>query len=133
VSFCGAAAVTYGLRFCRHWIQLRKEKLCREYTIGPAVLLIATVAAGAEKIKVDKTDAVGRRIENEYFVADLSEDSGTLRALTYKPFGVTFFRNPQNGRMHKGISCSARAPRLQGYRRVDACPDVPRRAEGGIT
>src|SRR5438876_8358313 len=80
--------------------------------IAQAVLLIVTAAAGAEKLKVEKTDAVGRRIENEYFVADLShrvmngqqEDSGTLRGLTYKPFGVTFFRNPQNGRMHKGIS-----------------------------
>jgi hypothetical protein len=55
---------------------------------------------------VEKTDRVGRKIENQYFVADLSrrtvrgqeEDSGTLRALTYKQFGVTLLRT-QN-RMH---------------------------------
>jgi len=77
------------------------------------LLLIAIASAsGAEKLRLEKTDPVGRKIENEFYIADLShrvmngkeEDSGTLRGLTYKPFGVTFFRNPPNGRMHKGIS-----------------------------
>jgi hypothetical protein len=60
----------------------------------------------ADKLRVEKTDRVGRKIENEYFIADLShrvikdkeEDSGTLRALTYKPFGVTLLRT--SNRMH---------------------------------
>jgi hypothetical protein len=66
------------------------------------------VAAGAasDELKITKADRVGRIVENEYFVADLSqrtvrskqEDSGTLRALTYKPFGVKLLRT-QN-RMH---------------------------------
>jgi hypothetical protein len=72
-----------------------------------AVILIASVSAlGADTLRVEETDRVGRRIDNRYFTADLSsrlsrgqeEDSGTLRALTYKPFGVTLLRT-QN-RMH---------------------------------
>lgn len=66
--------------------------------------LAATVAA--DTLRIEKTDRVGRKIENEYFIADLSyrvvqgqqEDSGTLRALTYKPFGVTLLR--ARNRMH---------------------------------
>lgn len=68
-------------------------------------IAIATTAA-ADTLRIEKPDRVGRRIENQYFIADLShrtiqgreEDSGTLRALTYKEFGVTFHRT--NNRMH---------------------------------
>jgi hypothetical protein len=68
--------------------------------------LSCLILAGAEAPKVEKTDKVGRKVENEFFIADLSsrmyrgqqEDSGTMRALTYKPFGVTLLRT-QN-RMH---------------------------------
>lgn len=63
-------------------------------------------AVGADKLRIEKTDRVGRKIENQYFIADLShrtiqdkeEDSGTLRALTYKQFGVTLLRT--RNRMH---------------------------------
>jgi hypothetical protein len=69
-------------------------------------LAIAACTNAADKLRIDKPDRVGRIVENRYFVADLShrtvrgrqEDSGALRALTYKPFGVTFLRT-QN-RMH---------------------------------
>ncbi len=62
--------------------------------------------AGADALKIEKTDRVGRKVENEYFIADLSsrmyrgrqEDSGTIRALTYKAFGVTLLRT--ENRMH---------------------------------
>jgi hypothetical protein len=75
------------------------------------ILLLAIAASGAD-LRVEKTDAIGRKVENDFFVADLSsrtaggrpEDSGTLRALTLKAFGVTLFRDPVNGRMHKGLS-----------------------------
>jgi len=68
------------------------------------VLCLPVVAADA--LKIQKPDRVGRIVENQFFIADLShrtirgaeEDSGTLRALTYKPFGVTLLRT-QN-RMH---------------------------------
>jgi hypothetical protein len=67
-------------------------------------LLLALAASSS--LQVESTDRVGRRIENEHFVADLSrriidgkqEDSGALRALTYKAFGVTLLRTPN--RMH---------------------------------
>jgi hypothetical protein len=70
------------------------------------VALAALSAGAADTLRIDKTDRVGRRIENQYFIADLSrrtvqgkeEDSGTMRALTYKEFGVTLLRT-QN-RMH---------------------------------
>lgn len=70
------------------------------------VLVILGVAADADKLRIEKTDRVGREIENEYFIADLShrtiqdkeEDSGTLRGLTYKKFGVTLLRT--RNRMH---------------------------------
>src|SRR5437899_10116435 len=70
------------------------------------LLVLSIPAVAADKLKIEKPDRVGRVIENQYFVADLShrtirgveEDSGTLRALTYKPFGVTLLRT-QN-RMH---------------------------------
>jgi hypothetical protein len=73
--------------------------------------LVASIA-WSQTVHVEKTGAVGRRIENRYFIADLSprpvngkeEDSGTLRELTCKEFGLTLFRNPGNGRMHKGPS-----------------------------
>jgi hypothetical protein len=73
-------------------------------------------------LRIEKTDRVGRKIENKHFIADLShrtiqdkeEDSGTLRALTYKQFGVTLLRT--RNRMHW-------APNLQregasGYRGI---------------
>lgn len=70
-------------------------------------LVIAMAAlAGAGDLKIEKTDRLGRKIENQYFVADLSmrvkdgrnEDSGTLRGLTYKQFGITLVRD--RNRMH---------------------------------
>ena len=69
-------------------------------------LIVLRVAGAADTLKIEKTNRVGRKIENQYFVADLSsrtvrgqeEDSGTLRALTYKQFVVTLLRS-QN-RMH---------------------------------
>jgi len=75
-------------------------------------LFLLTLAASAADLRVDKTDPIGRRIENAFYIADLShrtingsdEDSGTLRALTLKDFDVTLFRDPSNGRMHKGPS-----------------------------
>src|SRR5262249_46012600 len=68
--------------------------------------ILCTSAMAADALKIGKPDRVGRVIENQYFIADLShrtirgveEDSGTLRALTYKPFGITLLRT-QN-RMH---------------------------------
>lgn len=69
-------------------------------------LIIVPCAGAADSLKVEKTDRVGRKIENRHFVADLSrrtvrgqeEDSGTVRGLTYKQFGVTLCRT--ENRMH---------------------------------
>src|SRR5215831_13543228 len=80
--------------------------------IWRVIPVLAACAACAQTVRVEATGAVGRRIENRYFIADLSprawngreEDSGTLRALTFKEFGLTLFRNAGNGRMHKGPS-----------------------------
>jgi hypothetical protein len=58
-----------------------------------SLLLLALAASGADL-----------RVENAVYVAELAQDSGTLRALTFKDFGVTLFRNPGNGIMHKGPS-----------------------------
>src|SRR5947209_8421769 len=69
-----------------------------------AGMFLLTLAASAADLRVEKAGALGRRIDNPVYIADLSEDSGTLRALTFKEFGVTFFRDPANGRMHKGPS-----------------------------
>ena len=62
--------------------------------------------AAKERLQVDQTGPAGFRVENSAFTADHSartangveEDSGTLRALTYKAAGVTLLRT-QN-RMH---------------------------------
>lgn len=70
------------------------------------VLIVMSITVGADKLRIEKPDRVGRKIENQYFSADLShrriqdkeEDSGTLRALTYKQFGVTLRRT--RNRMH---------------------------------
>jgi hypothetical protein len=70
------------------------------------VPLVCLRLAGADALKIERTDQVGRKVENQYFIADLSsrmyrgrqEDSGTMRALTYKPFGVTLLRT--ENRMH---------------------------------
>src|SRR5262249_44436551 len=80
------------------------------------------ITAGEDTLRIEKTDRVGRKIENEDFIADLTsrniqdkeEDSGTLRALTFKQFGVTLLRT--KNRMHW-------APNLQrvgaqGYRGI---------------
>ncbi len=72
----------------------------------PTLLLLAASVAAAAEWKVTFTDPVGCKVENDYFVADLSkrvvankeEDSGTLRSLTLKQFGVTLARTPN--RMH---------------------------------
>ena len=69
-------------------------------------LALLPLTGASDSVKVEKTGRVGRKIENQYFVADLShrtikgqeEDSGTLRALTYKQFGVTLLRT--ENRMH---------------------------------
>src|ERR1041384_5127057 len=71
------------------WYRMLRLLLC--------AFAIAACTAAADKLRIDKPDRVGRIVENQYFVADLShrtvrgqeEDSGTLRALTYKAFGVT--------------------------------------------
>lgn len=70
-----------------------------------AVLLLTTIAA-AQPIKVERTSRAGRRVETAHFIADLSartiggkpEDSGTIRALTYKAFSITLKRT--ENRMH---------------------------------
>ena len=70
------------------------------------LLLLCLPAFAADKLKVDKPDRIGRVVENQFYIADSShrtvrgavEDSGAIRALTYKPFGVTLLRT-QN-RMH---------------------------------
>ena len=72
-------------------------------------LLASACAAplfGAGGLVVSKPNRIGRIVENEHFIADLSErvvggrpeDAGTIRALTYKPFGVKLFRT--RNRMH---------------------------------
>lgn len=66
---------------------------------------ILEVEPGAT-LRVEQPDPVGFRVENDFLLADHSartangvpEDSGTLRALTFKPAGVTLLRT-QN-RMH---------------------------------
>ncbi len=71
-----------------------------------AILMAMSIITETDKLRIEKTDRVGRKIENEYFIADLShrtiqgaeEDSGTLRGLTYKKFGVTLLRT--RNRMH---------------------------------
>jgi hypothetical protein len=71
-----------------------------------AIFIAIGVATVTDTLKIEKTDRVGRKIENEHFIADLSrrvindkeEDSGTLRSLTYKKFGVTLLRT--RNRMH---------------------------------
>jgi hypothetical protein len=70
-----------------------------------ALTCLPLTVAG-DTLKITKTDRVGRIVENQYFVADLSartvrekhEDSGTLRALTYKDFDVKLLRT--ENRMH---------------------------------
>jgi len=100
-----------------------------------AVVLVALGAAsGADTLRIEKPDRVGRRIENEHFIADLSrrviqdkeEDSGSLRALTYKKFGVTLLRT--RNRMHW-------APNLQragapGYKGIGTWHPVQEFREG---
>lgn len=69
-------------------------------------LSLFAAAAWAADVKVTKPDRVGRVVENSHYIADSShrtvrgveEDSGAIRALTYKRFGVTLLRT-QN-RMH---------------------------------
>jgi hypothetical protein len=73
-------------------------------------------------MRIEKTDRVGRKIENEHFIADLShrtiqgveEDSGTLRGLTYKKFGVTLLRT--RNRMHWAPNLQREG--AQGYRGI---------------
>src|SRR4051812_12606738 len=68
--------------------------------IRSLLILALFSTAGAETLHIQKTDRIGRKIENKYFVADLSsrdldgnkEDGGALRALTYKAAGVTLLR-----------------------------------------
>ncbi len=70
------------------------------------IFLVAAGLAAQDKLIVKQTDPIGCIVENVFFRADLSkrtvngadEDNGTLRALTYKQFGVTLLRS-QN-RMH---------------------------------
>jgi hypothetical protein len=71
-----------------------------------AILFLCVPALAVAQLKIDKPDRVGRVVENPFYIADSShrtvrgaeEDSGTIRALTYKPFGVKLLRT-QN-RMH---------------------------------
>jgi hypothetical protein len=75
----------------------------------PIVILVALAGMGCvEVLDIQKTDRVGRKIENRYLIADLSsrmldgakEDGGALRGLTYKPLGVTLLRTQHAVRMH---------------------------------
>ena len=93
----------------------------------------------ADKIRIEKPDRVGRIVENQYFIADLShrtvrgrqEDSGTLRALTYKAFGVTF-RRTQN-RMHWAPNLQrAGAASYYGIGTWDPVQKFEEREEGGV-
>ena len=69
------------------------------------VFKLSAVAA-KERLQVEQTGPAGFKVENSIFAADHSartvdgveEDSGTLRALTYKTVGVTLLRTPN--RMH---------------------------------
>jgi len=71
-----------------------------------ALILLALLSAQEPRLRVTQTDRIGVIVENAYYRADLSkrvvngveEDNGTLRALTFKEFGVTLLRT-QN-RMH---------------------------------
>ena len=71
-----------------------------------ALVLLSIPAFAADQLKIQKPDRVGRIVENQFYIADSShrtvrgteEDSGSIRALTYKPFGITLLRT-QN-RMH---------------------------------
>jgi hypothetical protein len=71
--------------------------------ISGLFLVLALAVSGAD-LRVEKTGGIGRRIENQFYIAELADNSGTLRALTFKDFGVTFMRDPANGLMHKGPS-----------------------------
>ncbi|RPI18582.1 MAG: hypothetical protein EHM65_02085, partial [Acidobacteriales bacterium] len=104
------------------------------------LLMALTVAASAATLHVEKTGRVGRKIETDFLVADLSqrvingkqEDSGTLRALTYKQFGVTLFRHPANGRMHKGASLQrAGAPGYKDLGTWDPVQEIREEETGG--
>ena len=85
-------------------------------------LAALAVSTSAQTLSIQKPDRVGRIIENEFFIADLShrvvqekvEDAGTLRALTYKPFGVTFFRS--RNRMH--WAPNMQRPGAPGYKGI---------------
>ncbi len=105
------------------------------------LLMALAVAASAATLRVEKTGRVGRKIETEYLVADLSqrvingkqEDSGTLRALTFKPSGVTLFRHPANGRMHKGASLQrAGAPGYKDLGTWDPVQEIREEETGGV-
>lgn len=80
-------------------------KVQRNLVLMSVFCMMALTACGQE-LTVEKTDRVGRIVENEYFIADMSsrvirgatEDSGNIRALTYKPFDLTMFRT--GNRMH---------------------------------
>jgi hypothetical protein len=106
------------------------------------MLATAFVAAAcAQTVKVENTGKVGRRVENRYYTADLSprtvnarvEDSGTLRALTFKEFDVTFVRNPANGRMHKGPSIQrVGAPSYKDQGNWDPVQQFREERQGGV-
>lgn len=107
--------------------------------IRTLLILSLALAACAETLKVEKTDRVGRKIENQHFVADLSsrtvqgkqEDAGTLRALTYKRFGVTFLRT--RNRMH--WAPNVQRPGASGYRGIgtwDPVQEFREEQKGGV-
>lgn len=87
-------------------IREKRIEVTKQILMKLGYLPTGSIVSSADKLRIEKTDRVGRKIENEYFIADLShrtiqdkeEDSGTLRALTYKPFGVTLLRT--RNRMH---------------------------------
>jgi len=66
--------------------------------------ILLAIPAFAQTVEVQNTGKIGRRVENRFFAANLPDESGTMSALTFKEFGVTFSRNSANGRMHKGPS-----------------------------
>lgn len=101
------------------------------------LLLLALPAFAADKLKIEKPDRVGRIVENPFYIADSShrtingaaEDSGTIRALTFKPFGVTLLRT--RNRMHWAPNLQrAGAPGYKGIGTWDPVQTFRERFEG---
>src|SRR6266702_4512611 len=103
------------------------------------LLVLSIPAVAADKLKIEKPDRVGRVIENQYFIADLShrtirgveEDSGTLRALSYKGIGtwhpVQTFQESHEGDVyvHRREGYLADYPEVKIEAEYRFLPDMP--------